>query len=257
MNSLILIFIGFLVGLFVISMGGGGAAVYLGVLTSIVGLEGTEAVSTSLVTAFPALVLGAFSYYRQKKINFKLAWRMLLSALPAVVIGSLIAPYIPINILHILIGVILAFLGVQIFIQVLKRKKMDKEKKESHPFIPVIYAILSGLMVGIGGLSGGGPIVAGLLIMGLDMVTASATSSFILVGMSFTGIIFHIKGNIDWVNGIGLMIGSLVGAFFAPIFLSHINKEKLTKIVKPIMGILFFLMGIANILDLKNVIKFN
>ena len=67
MNSLILIFIGFLVGLFVISMGGGGAAVYLGVLTTIVGLEGTEAVSTSLVIAFPALVFGAFSYYRQKK----------------------------------------------------------------------------------------------------------------------------------------------------------------------------------------------
>jgi len=257
MNILILIFIGFLVGLFVISMGGGGAAVYLGVLTTIVGLEGTEAVSTSLVIAFPALVFGAFSYYRQKKINFKLGCRMLLSALPAVVIGSLIAPFIHKNIFNILIGVILAFLGVQIFIQVLKRKTMDKEKKkEIHPFVPVIYAIISGLMVGIGGLSGGGPIVAGLLIMGLDMVAASATSSFILVGMTFVGIIFHLSGNIDWVNGIGLMIGSLVGAFSAPIFLSHINTNKLTKIVKPIMGILLFIMGIANILDFKNIIQF-
>lgn len=247
MNIVLLILIGFLVGLFVISMGGGGAAVYLGVLTTIVGLEGTEATSTSLVTAFPALVLGAFSYYRQGKINFKLGRRMLFTALPAVVIGSLIAPFIPNNIYKMIIGIILAFLGIQILLQVLKRETTDKNKKsESHPVMLVVYAIISGLMVGIGGLSGGGPIVAGLLIMGLDMVAASATSSFILVGMTFVGIIFHLTGNIDWVDGIGLMIGSFIGAFLAPILLGYVNTEKFTKIVKPIMGMLLFIMGVVN-----------
>jgi len=251
MDIVLLIFIGFLVGLFVISMGGGGAAVYLGVLTTIVGLEGDEAVSTSLVTAFPALVLGAFSYYRQGKINFKLGRRMLLFALPAVVIGSLVAPFIPNDIYNVIIGVILTFLGIQILHQVLKRKPVDKAKKsEPHPVMPVVYAVVSGLMVGIGGLSGGGPIVAGLLIMGLDMVAASATSSFILVGMTFVGIVFHLTGNIDWINGTGLMIGSFTGAFIAPILLGHVNTEKFTKIVKPVMGILLLIMGMTTMFDL-------
>ena len=248
MDIVLLIFIGFLVGLFVISMGGGGAAVYLGVLTTIIGLEADEAASTSLVTAFPALVLGAFSYYRQGKINFKLGRRMLLSALPAVVIGSLVAPFIPNKIYNVIIGVILSVLGIQILLQVFERKHDDKsKKKEPHPLMPIVYAIISGLMVGIGGLSGGGPIVAGLLIMGLDMVAASATSSFILVGLIFVGIVFHLRGNIDWSHGIGLMIGSFIGAFLAPIILSHFNPEKFTKIVKPIMGIILLIMGVATL----------
>jgi uncharacterized membrane protein YfcA len=64
--------------------------------------------------------------------------------------------------------------------------------------------------------------------------------------MTFVGIIFHLTGNIDWADGIGLMIGSLIGAFLAPILLSRINIEKFTKIVKPIMGVLLFIMGWAN-----------
>lgn len=41
------------------------------------------------------------------------------------------------------------------------------------------YAILSGLMIGIGGLSGGGVIMAGLLAIGKDMLGTVATSSCI------------------------------------------------------------------------------
>jgi len=98
-------------------------------------------------------------------------------------------------------------------------------------------------MVGISGLSGGGPVVAGLLIMGLDVVAAAATSSFIMVGMTFAGLIIHPTGNIDWANGSGLMIGSLIGAFLAPILLSHVDTEKFTKIVKPVLGAVLLIMG--------------
>jgi hypothetical protein len=249
MNIALFIIIGFLVGLYIMSVGGGsGAAVYLGILTAVVGLEGSEAISTTLAISFPALALGAYSHYRQGRINFRLGWRMLLPALPAVVIGSLASPFIPNDIYKVIIGAILAFLGMMILRQVFQSKSNKEAKKtEPHPLIPVVYAIIGGLMVGISGLSGGGPVVAGLLIMGLDMVAAAATSSFIMVGMTFAGLIFHPTGNIDWANGSGLMIGSLIGAFLAPILLSRVDTEKFTKIVKPVLGVVLLIMGFVNI----------
>ena len=47
-------------------------------------------------------------------------------------------------------------------------------------------------MVGIDGLSGGGPIVAGLLLMGLDMINAAATSAYVLIGTSIVGALLHV-----------------------------------------------------------------
>lgn len=108
----------------------------------------------------------------------------------------------------------------------------------------MIYGIIGGLMVGVGGLSGGGPIMAGLLVMGADMVTAAATSSLVLVTMTFVGICFHLQaGNVDWQVGIWIMLGAVLGSFLAPILLNRLNPAKFTKYVKPILGVLLVVMG--------------
>lgn len=54
----LLILVGLAVGVFVISLGGGGGAIYLGVLTALFQLPPANAAATSIVTALPALVLG-------------------------------------------------------------------------------------------------------------------------------------------------------------------------------------------------------
>ncbi|WCJ52709.1 hypothetical protein OKF32_05300 [Lentilactobacillus buchneri] len=51
MNILLLIIVGFIIGTVVITLGGGGAA-------------------TSLVTSFPSLLIGSYSYFRLHKIKF-------------------------------------------------------------------------------------------------------------------------------------------------------------------------------------------
>lgn len=247
MNIALLILIGFVVGLYIMAMGGSGAAVYLGILTVVVGLEGSQAISTTLAVSFPALAIGAYSFYRKGKIDFKLGRLMLFAALPTVVIGSLVSPYIPNDIYSLIIGLILILLGIQIFRQ--KEPTSSTKMSGKHRLLPFFYACIGGLMVGISGLSGGGPIFAGLLIMGLDSVRAAATSSFIMLGMIFTGILFHSTGgiDIDWVSGSGIMIGSVIGAFLSPIMLSRLNAEKMTKIVKPVLASLLVMMGLFNI----------
>ena len=243
MTFFLTIVTGFIIGLIIVGMGGSGAGIYLGVLISIFGLSASVAASTSLVTAFPALCIGAIGYWRQGGVQKKLALQMFLFALPSVIIGSLISPFIPANIYNLVIGGLLMYMGVAILLSM--RVNKNGEVAKVSLIKTVFYAVLAGLMVGIGGLSGGGAIMSGLILMGLTMFEASGTSSTVLVGLSLIGIFFHIgSGQIDWSISLGMIMGSVIGAIISPILLNHIDQEKYTKIVKPIMGVLLFLMGI-------------
>lgn len=162
MTVVLLLIIGFIVGMVVISMGGGGAAIYLGLLSSVFDLSPSAAAATSLITVVPSLLLGAYGYYREGQINIKIGNQMLLTALPAVVVGSLVSPYIPQTIYQWIIGIILVVLGINILVQAHKKAK---PVPRDNRVIASLFGALAGLMVGIAGLSGGGPIMAGLLMM--------------------------------------------------------------------------------------------
>lgn len=57
--------IGLLVGAVMLALGGGGGAIYLGILAGIMGLPPAIAAATSIITALPALIMGSYSYYRR------------------------------------------------------------------------------------------------------------------------------------------------------------------------------------------------
>lgn len=247
MTYISLVVIGFLIGLLVLSTGGGGAALYLGVLTSLFHLSAPVAAATSIFTAFPSLVVGAIGHYKTGNIRFKIGNQMLIAAIPATIIGSLLSPYIPRDIYTWIVAIILIVLGLQILVQHFFPNKNNKKSKYIN-LKASLFGIVSGLMVGVAGLSGGGPILAGLLILNLDMVRAVATSAYILVGTSAIGLIFHLNGNINWSIGISLMIGAVLGALLAPKLLAKIDPVKFTTYVKPVIAVLIIVMGLKMVI---------
>lgn len=242
--NLLVVVCGFLIGFFVISTGGGGAALYLGVLTGLCGLSAAHAVDTSLLTAIPALYFGTLSFYRHGNVNVKLARQFLYFALPTVIVASLLARYIPEKIYAPLIGLVLVVLGVQMYF----RKVRQTEDIHVDRVKAAYYAILSGLMIGIGGLSGGGVIMAGLLAMGEDMLGTVATSSFILVWTSLIGAVMHMTGGgVSYFYALLLIIGSVTGALIAPRVLSRVNRATFDRICKPVISLIVILMGLQMI----------
>lgn len=242
--NLLVVVCGFLIGFFVISTGGGGAALYLGVLTGLCGLSAARAVDTSLLTAIPALCFGALSFYRHGNVNVKLARQFLYFALPTVIVASLLARYIPEKIYAPLIGLVLVVLGVQMYF----RKVRQTEDIHVDRVKAAYYTILSGLMIGIGGLSGGGVIMAGLLAMGEDMLGTVATSSFILVWTSLIGAVMHMTGGgVSYFYALLLIIGSVTGALTAPRVLSRVNRATFDRICKPVISLIVILMGLQMI----------
>lgn len=240
------IVMGFVIGLVLLSLGGGGGAYYLGVLTSIFQLPPATAAATSIVTAFPALVLGCWNYYRKGLINFRLGWRMLVAAIPSIFVGYFISPYLPDKLYKVIIGLILLCLGIQIIYESRQGGQSKKGSKLSPTAACILYGVLAGLMVGIAGLSGGGAITAGLIVMGVSLAKMSATSSFVLVGMSLVGGLLHISGgHVDWQAASGLIIGSLIGAVFAPSLALWFSRDaKRSLVIKVILGIVLIIMGI-------------
>ncbi|KRM54957.1 hypothetical protein FC18_GL001823 [Lacticaseibacillus sharpeae JCM 1186 = DSM 20505] len=79
-------------------------------------------------------------------------------------------------------------------------------------------------MVGVAGLSGGGPILAGLIILGLDAYHATATSTYVLIGMS------------------------ILGAGFAPLLVKRLYASSIAKYIPKLIAILLIVMGIKTIL---------
>ncbi|GLB46419.1 UPF0721 transmembrane protein [Philodulcilactobacillus myokoensis] len=236
------ILIGFIIGGLVIAMGGGGAAYYLGIMTAVAGIAPASAATTSLYTALPSLIIGAYSHYRTGNMRIHYANQLLITAVPATVVGSLISPYIPSSLYTWLIFIIFLILGIQVLMRAFKKKAPTEKinKKEAY-----VYGTVSGLMVGVAGLSGGGAFVAGLLLMGLTMPEAAATSSYALIVTSIVGLLMHIteQGNIAWKVGTLMLVGAIVGAWLMPHFLARFDKEKLTKVMSPIMGVLMIFMG--------------
>lgn len=234
-------------GVFVISLGGGGGAIYLGVLTALFNLPPATAAATSIVTALPALLVGAWSYYRRGMIEFRLGNRMLVAAIPSIFIGFWISPWLPEKLYKLVIGLILAALGIRIIYKTYHR---SAKQPTSSKWGSIAYGVIGGLMVGVAGLSGGGPITAGLLLLGVGMANASATSAYVLVGMSIVGALLHLSGGaVDWQAAGGLIVGSLVGALLAPpVILWLTRKPQRALVIKLILGAMLIVMGIKTIL---------
>ena len=245
-NIALLGLLGIVIGMLTILMGGGGGGIYLGILTGVVGLKTARAASTSLVTRPPPLMIGAWSYYRQKKIDVKIGNQMLITAIPSVIVGALVSGDIPAMIYKWLIGLILLALG---FNMLFKKASKVKKTPQNDRLKANLCGVLAGLMVGVAGMSGGNVITAGLFLLGLKAFDATATSTYVLVFMSAVGMLFHIAGgSVDWQAGIPLMVGATVGALIAPRLAAYLMKTQFEYYMKPIIGVVLVLLGAKSLM---------
>ncbi|MCK9182623.1 MAG: sulfite exporter TauE/SafE family protein [Fibrobacteraceae bacterium] len=241
--------VGFVVGLLIISFGGGGGAIYVGILTVFFNIPPEIAASTSLATTIPTTAVGTFSHWKAGNINWRFGLTMLIGGVVGSVLGSLCSGFLPGNLYNKVTGTILLLLAVQMFISHLKKGKdgrdaADRSHTKANTFKAVCFGLLGGIMSGLVGLSGGGPIIAGLMILGCHALETVGTSVLVLFAIATTGFATHLGiGNVDW-KLVGLLAtGTVCGAFTGPLLLKRIDKKKLEKVLQPALFIMIVLMG--------------
>ena len=234
---------GLLIGIFVSLIGGGGAALYLGVLTSQVGLPTAIAVPTSLIVALPALFFGFLTQMRIHNVDFHVGNQMILAAIPGIVIGTVSAKFIPQQIYNWIVGTIFLVMGAMVLIKYFCQHSQRQSAQQ--PWMAAGFGLLSGLMVGIGGLSGGATTAAGLAILGLTAVEAAGTATYVLTCMSAISLIGHLfTSTFAWQAGLVIMLGAILGAVITPLVIRRLGLVKVNRVLTPFLGLLIIYFGI-------------
>lgn len=245
--------VGFLVGLLIISLGGGGGGIYVGILTLLFNISPAVAASTSLATIIPTTAVGTFSHWRAGNVNFRLGLIMLAGGASGAVAGSLCSGLLPQNVYTAVTGAVMLLLALQMCISYLKKRRgkapASCHKGKRDIIKALLFGLIGGGMSGLVGLSGGGPIVAGLVLLGCGALETVGTSVFVLLGISVTGFVMRLgTGVVDWQLTLLLAAGTMAGAFVGPILLGRISKQKLEKILQPALLAVTAVMGVLLLL---------
>lgn len=219
-------------------IGGGGSILTVPVLVYLMGISPVMATAYSLFIVGSSSLIGAVQYALKGMVDFKTA---LLFGAPSIVAVYLtrafLVPAIPDDILtigsfaltkNLLLMLLFALLMVVASISMIKTKKETKQKSHTQRagIVTVLLVLLEGLLVGtLTGLVGAGGgfliIPALVLISGLEMKTAIATSLLIISAKSLLGFIGDIENYVIEWNFLLLFTAIAAAGIFVGSYLSN------------------------------------
>ncbi len=170
------------------------AAVISPMLITFLKLPAYEAVGIALASDVLASAVSAYTYGKNKNLDIRNGFIMMVSVLIFTLVGSFVAKLVPNTTMGSFSVVMTLLLGIKFIIKPVMTTKenmnvVDKKKR-------IIQSIISGIMVGFicGFIGAGGGMMMLLLltsILGYELKTAVGTSVFIMAFTAFTGAISH------------------------------------------------------------------
>ncbi|VEP13914.1 putative membrane transporter protein [Hyella patelloides LEGE 07179] len=205
--------LGIVVGLIAAILGIGGGLLYVPALT-LVGASPIQATATSLLGISLGAISSSFQNWRSKYLNTKLVILLAIPAMLSVGIGVAIANRITEN--YLLFG----FAGLQLVAIYLvnwrknlaRAQQTEATKSVSLPKVASI-GFSAGILSGLFGV-GGGIIMVPLqrAFLGESLKASITTSLGAIVLISGVGVTQHaLAGNVLWLPGLLLGVGSLIG----------------------------------------------
>jgi uncharacterized membrane protein YfcA len=92
----------------------------------------------------------------------------------------------------------------------------------------ILLGLVAGFLSGLFGVGGGVIVVPALLLLGMDQRLAAGSSVAAILPSSIVGAIgYGISGHIDWIAGILLAVGIVVGAQLGTYLLARIPRDVL------------------------------
>lgn len=212
------------------------------------GLDMQHAVGTSLAIMIFTAASSAVGYWRQGRIDSRLAAYLALSSIPAVVCGALLSMSLKSQTLRLIFGITLCLAAIRMFTgkkalasrgfkkYVLERRVVDREgtifEYNVNMLLTMFFAGVAGLSAGLLGIGGGIINVPVLTFSGLPVHLAVATSSFLIIFNALTGTVSHaLLGNIEYVYVVLIVPGAIVGAQLGAVASKRFKPKKLNLIL--------------------------
>jgi hypothetical protein len=197
-------------------LGVGGGVMMVPALTSL-GIAPTQTASTSLIAVSSTGVSSTIEYARQRRIDYRLGMVMAAIAVPGAIMGAMLSTNFSPDSFRLYFAILLALAGLY----VLYKDSILRDRLERGPGPGrARYVAVAGTSLGAGIISslfgvGGGIIFVPsmLLILGMGIHRAAATSQLALVITSVAGVIAHAAlGHPDYFYAAALSAGAFAGA---------------------------------------------
>lgn len=171
------------------------AAVISPMLIAFLGMDAYAAVTVSLASDVLASAVSAVTYGKNKNLDIKNGFVMMVAVMLFSVVGSWVAKLLPNQAMGTMSCFMTFFLGLKFIIRPVMTTK--EEMLAVSPKKRLIQSIISGIGIGfICGFvgAGGGMMMLMVLVMvlGYELKTAVGTSVFIMAFTAFTGAVSHI-----------------------------------------------------------------
>ncbi len=244
---------GLMVG-FINTLAGGGSIISLSILMAL-GLPPTLANGTNRVGIIIQTITATTSFRQQKVLETRKAIKLAIPATIGSVIGAFVAVDINEDIFKKAIGVTMLIMLVFIFYNP-KKYIYGNVQIENKPFTWKTYLIF--FLIGIyGGFihMGVGYFLLTAIVMGagFDLVKANAIKVFVVLAyIPFSLVVFIYYGQVNWLYGFIVAIGSVSGAFIA----SRMAVSKGVDFIKWVIVVVILLTSgqMFGLYDLKGLI---
>ena len=225
----------------VLTMVGLGGGLIFSPLFVILGFAKTDAAAASLFLNLVAAASAAYTYARNKMVDFSLSIPLIISSGLAAPVGSYLNARLDTKPFLIVMTVVLALAGVRMLLPSPKASDVASTGSAKK----IIGGIIIGTGIGVvGGLLGigGGVFIVPLLIYVIKTPTkiAAASSTFIVCFSSLTGFLGYASmGTIDWRFILPAAVACFVGGQLGARIMSARMKGKSIRYI--FSGVLFLL----------------
>jgi uncharacterized membrane protein YfcA len=238
-----IIIIGLLAG-FLIGVVGIGGVIVVPALTYLMGLEIQYAIAAALMGFIITGIVGTYQYAKQRSIQWRSAGILVVAAIPAALLGSLMVQRVSPALLKCLIGVLAAGSGLQaIFCNGVV------SSGSGTPLTPRWLATVGGFTSFFSTVSGtGGPLILVPILMWQQqpLLGAIGLSQVIQLPISIVATLTNLAMDaIDPYLGGALAIGLAVGCWFGAAAAHHLPAKTLKFIVSGLL----VLVGAAIVAD--------
>ena len=241
---LLLIALGFLIGILASIVGIGGGVLFVPTLYFIFNLEIHKAVGTSLFAILFLSSSAAYRYLKQKQINYKVAFCLEVPTATGAYISSIISHMMPEDVIRVLFAIVLYIASIELI-----RKNKDGVKSNGSDIrinkrrliLGMIISFTAGLIAGSTGISGGvikTPTM--IIIVGLPTKIAIGTSSLMVFFTALAGVIGHSQvQHVNYMYGFLLGVGAMVGAQIG----ARLCLKVRSRILRVLLGVILILVA--------------
>lgn len=248
------------------AVGLAGGVVIVPTLILLFGLESRYASGTGIFAIIFGIFSAAFTYFRQRRVDVKLALLFDTLDVVGVVAGAYLVVVLPSRVTALLMGFFLLTSAWRLWAGSVKQHR-NVEKKSRRISIKrrltdrdgniyeyelgalelvlsQLASVLSGIATGLFGIGGGAVDTTVMMLIGVPPHVAVATAVFGMTVTKITGVISHLAlGNILLEYGVPLAIGATAGGLLGP----RISKRLRPLALRRVLSILILIIGLRMI----------